>query len=136
MLKESIRAMLANLARYLLIAVVSLGVGIATNVAMRNGSEWKGDASFYLLVAEYSTFHVVALSVAVILSAVFSIRVRSILYLSVSVAGFLASTYLLSPWKFGGIHLFVICWGSLVLIALDYAWRSSGRHQDEEPSPS
>jgi len=91
---------------------------------------------FYLLLAEYGIFHAVALSVARILSMIFSVRVRSVLYLSVSIVGFWASIYLLNPSKYGGVHLFIICWGSLVLIALDYIWRANVRHQSERLSSS
>jgi len=76
-----------------------------------------------LLVAEYSIFHLVSASVAAIFSVIFPVRFRSILYISLPVIGLLASIYLFSPSKYGGIHLFIICWASLVLIALDYVRR-------------
>lgn len=128
----------ANFARYVLIAVAALVVGIAINLAIGNGLGGQDffNPDFYLLLAEYGIFHVVALSVARILSIILSVRVRSILYLSVSIVGFLASIYLLNPSKYGGVHLFIICWGSLVLIALDYIWRANARHQSERLSSS
>ena len=55
------------------------------------------DSGFYMLLSLYGAFHVAALSVARILSLIFSVRVRSILYLSVSIVGFLAMIYLLNP---------------------------------------
>jgi hypothetical protein len=124
----------SNFARYVLIAVASLAIGIVVNMAMGHGLGRQNffDPSFFLLLVPYCTFHAVALPAAAMLSAVFSIPVRCIIYLSLSVVGFLASIYLLSPSKFHGIHLFVICWGSLVLIALDYIW--NWRHHQNESS--
>jgi hypothetical protein len=95
-----------------------------------SNGEWKSwaelfDPSFYLLAAEYGIFHMVALSVTAILAAVFSVRIRSILYLLLSVIGLLTSIYMYNQSKYGGLHLFIICWGSLVLIALDYVWRAN-----------
>jgi hypothetical protein len=122
-----------NVVRYMLIAVAALVTGIAINLAMGNGSGEQNlfNPSLYLLLAEYGIFHVVALSVARILSVTFSVRIRSILYLSLSIIGFLASIYLLNPGKYGGVHLFIICWGSLALIALDYISRADGWPQHE-----
>jgi hypothetical protein len=117
----------SNFARYLVIAIVALAVGIAINLAMGNGIDGQNffNPSFYLLAAEYGIFHMVALSVTAILAAVFSVRIRSILYLLLSVIGLLTSIYMYNPSKYGGLHLFIICWGSLVLIALDYVWRAN-----------
>jgi hypothetical protein len=132
----------ANLARYVLIALAVLLFGIAINWAMRGrlGGQIFFGPSLYILLALYGIFHIVALSVArilsLILSLIFSIRVRAILYVSLAVIGFfLASIYLLSPSEYGGIHLLIICWGSLVLVALDYAWRVHRQHRNEPPSP-
>lgn len=117
----------AKLARYVLIAIATLVIGIAINLAVGNGlgNQTLFGPEFYLLLTAYGIFHVVALSVVRILSIVFSARVRSILYISVSIVGFLASLYFLSPSKYHGVHLFIICWASLVLIALDHNWRSN-----------
>jgi hypothetical protein len=128
-------------ARYVLIALAALVIGIAINLAMRGGlGELKVfDPLVYLVLAGYGSFHIVALSVArilsLILSLIFSIRVRAILPLSLAVIGFLTSIYLESPREVGGISLFVICWGSLVLIALDNAWSVNRQHRSEAPSP-
>jgi hypothetical protein len=126
----------ANFARYVLIAVAALMIGIAINLVMRNGLGEHDFFSplFYMALVGYGVFHMVALSVARILSLFFSIRVRAILYLSLSIIGFLASIYLLNPREVGGVHLFIICWSSLVLIALDYAWRTNRQHWSESPS--
>lgn len=143
------------IARYVLIAVAALVVGIALNFPFRNGLHWQNfsnpvfyrfliedgaihgqnfaDPFFYALLGLYGAFHAVALLVARILSLIFSVRVRSILYLSVSIVGFLASIYLVNPLKVG-VHFFMICWGSLVLVALDYFWRANARHRSETPS--
>jgi hypothetical protein len=48
----------------------------------------------------------------------------------------LASIYMENPSKIGGVSLFIICWGSLVLIALDYAWGVNIQLRSEAPSPS
>ena len=109
-------------ARYLLIAVAALAVGIAINLVIGPGL---GGQDFFnpgliLLLVWYGCFHVVAASVARILPMIFPIPVRSILYLSLATVGFLASIYLLNPSKYGGVHLFIICWGSFILTALDY----------------
>jgi hypothetical protein len=115
----------SNFARYVLIAAAVLFIGIAINLGMGNGLGGQNffNPSFYLLVAEYSIFHLVSASVAAIFSVIFPVRFRSILYISLPVIGLLASIYLFSPSKYGGIHLFIICWASLVLIALDYVRR-------------
>jgi hypothetical protein len=124
-------------ARCVLIALAALAIGIAINVTMRGGS---GEHIFldplvYMALWRYGTFHIVALSVArilsMIMSFIFSIRVRAILLLSLAVTGFLATVYLLNPIEVGGVHLLLICWGSLVLTALDYAWKVNRQHQNE-----
>ncbi len=126
----------SNFARYVLIAAVALLIGIAINLAMGNGLGGQDffNPAFYLLVTEYGIFHVVALSITAILAAIFSPRLRSILYLSLSVLGFLVSIFVFNPSKYGGVHLFIICWGSLVLIALDYVWRTNRHRPDGELS--
>jgi hypothetical protein len=116
-----------------LIALGAFVVGIAGNVALRGGlgeQDFFGPP-FYLLVWEYTVFHMAALSGAVILSRILSVRVCATLFLSLSVIGFLSSIYLLNPIKAGGIHFFMIFWGSLILIAWDYALRAKGRSQHE-----
>lgn len=125
-----------NIARYVLIAAASLLIGMAVNFAMGHapiGGKFF-DAALYLLLTLYCAFHIVALSAAAILAAIFSSRLRSILYLSLSVLGFLVSLFVFNPSKYGGVHLFIICWGSLVLIALDYVWRTNRRHLNSELS--
>jgi|SRR6266550_1678455 len=128
-------------ARCVLIALAALVIGIAINLRMRGGlGEQKlFDPLVYLALVWYGTFHIVALSVArmlsLILSLISSIRVRAILFLSLAVIGFLASIYLENPRKVGGVSLFTICWGSLVLISLDYAWNVNRQHRGEAPSP-
>jgi len=111
----------------LLIALAALVIGIAINWTMGGGELNVFDPLAYLALAWYGTFHIVALSVArilsLILSLIFSIRVLAILFLSLAVIGFLTSIYLENPTKVGGVSLFIICWSSLVLIALDNAWR-------------
>jgi hypothetical protein len=117
--------------RYLLIAIAAFVIGIAINLTIgpRLGGQDFFNPGLILLLVWYGFFHVVAVSVARILSTIFPIPVCSILYLSLATTGFLAAIYLLNPSKYGGIHLFVICWGSLVLVALDYfvRQRSSDR---------
>ena len=122
----------------MLIAAASLFIGMAINFAMGHAPTGANffDSAFYLLVTLYSTFHIVALSIAAILAAFFSVRLRSIVYLSLSVIGFLASIIVFNPSKSGGVHLFIICWGSLVLIALDYMRRANGRRRNEGLSSS
>jgi hypothetical protein len=122
----------ANLARYVLIAVAAPVIGIAISLTMWGGL---GQLKFfdplgYMVLAWYGTFHIVALSVVRILSLIFSIRVRVVLYLLLSIVPFLALIYLLNPREVGGIHVFIISWGSLVLIALDYAWRVNRQHRN------
>jgi hypothetical protein len=114
-----------NFVRYVLIAAAVLAIGIAINLAIGNplGAQTFFNPAFYMLLGEYSIFHMIALSVARIFKLIFSNRIRATLYLSLSIIGFLASIYLLNPRKFGGVHLFIICWSSLVVVALDYAWR-------------
>lgn len=126
----------AHLTRYVLFAVVALALGIAINLTMGNGLGGQNflSPSFYLLLLECGIFHVIALSSVRISSMIFEIRIRSVLYFSVSVIGFLASMYLLSPTRYGGIHLLTICWASLALISLDYLLRASRRPQPGEPS--
>lgn len=126
----------SNLGRYLLIVIAAFCIGFSINLVMRNG--W-GDldffsASFYLVIAMYSIFHIATLSVIAILSATLSIRIRSILYISSSIMGFLVSMYILHPSTFDGVHLFVIFWGSLVLVALDYVWRANRQSSNEKRS--
>jgi hypothetical protein len=123
----------ASIARYALVAVLAFILGFAINLAIgiRLGRQISFDLpGLILLLGVYGGFHVVALSVARILSLIFSVRVRSILYLAVSIAGFLAMIYLANPIQYRGVHLFIICWGSLVFVALDYFLRANERHQD------
>jgi len=121
-----------SFARYVLIAVAALLGGIAINLVIRKGLGGQDffNPSFYMLLAEYSAFHLGAWSVAMILSKILSARIRSILYLSSSIVGFLASTYLLNPMRYGGIHFFIICWGSLVLISTDFYLRANRREKN------
>jgi hypothetical protein len=123
----------ANIARYALIAVLAFILGFAINSAI--GVGLGRQISFDLpglifVLGVYGGFHVAALSVARILSLIFSVRVRSILYLVVSIVGLLVMIYLADPIQYRGVHLFIICWGSLVFVALDYFLRAGGRHQD------
>jgi len=119
--------LLSNLSRYFLIAAAALLAGIALNLAMGPdpGAPIFSGPSFALLVAMYATLHAVALSFIALLSRILPLRVRVILYPVLSASGFLVSLYFLSPNEFGGIHLFVIFWGGLVLAAMDYAWRAN-----------
>lgn len=126
----------SNLVRYLLIAAASLFVGVVINLTIGNGSVEHDffNPSFYLLLVMYSIFHIAALSITAILSTILPNRIRPTLYLSLSAIGFLVSVYILGPSKLGGLHLFVIFWGSLVLVALDYAWRVNRQPREDEPS--
>jgi hypothetical protein len=121
-------------ARYVRIATVALAAGIAINfeMAIRSAGQIPFIVSLFFIVVLYGSLHVVALSIAAVLARIFSIRVRSAPYLSLSLIGFLGSIVLLSPGKPQGVHLFIIFWGSLVLIALDYFWRVNRRHKNEE----
>jgi hypothetical protein len=81
-----------------LIALAALVIGIAINLTMRGGFGEQNffDPLVYLVLAWYGTFHIVALSVArilsLILSLIFSIRVRAISLLSLAIIGFLVAT--------------------------------------------
>lgn len=128
---------LSNPARYLLIAAAALLFGILISSMLREGpseDEFFGPG-FWLLLMNYSAFHMISASIVRLFSFFFSPRVRSGFYLAFSVFGFLASLYVLQPRDAGGIHLFVVCWGSLVLIALDHFWRISQQGRSNKIYP-
>jgi len=127
-----------NRVRYVLIATAAFLVGANINIVIRIRAGWEplNDPTFNLigflwLVSMYATFHMVASSVVKIVSLICSIRVRSILYLLLSIIGLSASIYLMNPIKIRSTDLFTLCWGSLVLVSLDYAWRVKRRQRDE-----
>lgn len=96
------------------------------------GTPFSGSyAALWMLLTIYGFMHVVALSVASLLAIVLPARYRSGVYFGLSSLAFLASVIVLNPMKIGAVHLFTIFLGSLVLIALDYAWRANRRRRNE-----
>jgi hypothetical protein len=88
----------------------------------------------YLLLAEYAGLHLTAGMVAACLYLLLPTRVRSKVFLSLSLIGFMGSVILLNPRAFGGVHLFVIFWASLFFIALEYYWTSKKAHPNSRSS--
>src|SRR5689334_9683954 len=97
-----------SLVRYVLIAFAAfaIGFGIASAIGPGRTEESFFNPSLLILLVEYGSFHIAALSVAWILSLVFSRRVRSVLFLSLAIAGFLVSIYLFNPIVSQGLHVF------------------------------
>jgi hypothetical protein len=111
------------LARYALIAIMGLIIGVAINVFL--GKPFSGQVSplisLLTLLLIYGVLHMAALSVASLLGLFLSAQIRALVYLALAIAGFLTSIFFL---RFNmGLHLFIIFWATLVFIALDYGWR-------------
>jgi hypothetical protein len=125
-------AVRSNLARYVVIAAISLGLGAFVNRAL--GTPFSPSLpALYMLVLVYAFMHVVALSVVSLLRLFLSSKYRATVYVGLSISFFfLTSILVLNPVRIGGVHLITIFFGSLVIIASDYAWRAKRLGQRED----
>ena len=114
--------------RYVLIAALSMALGTVASVLFGAPFEFSYVSLMFNGVV-YSFMHVVALCVAALLRIGLTPRRRSKFYLILSVLGFVLSIVFLNPIKLHGVHLVVIFWGSLVVVASDYTWRVA--HQSD-----
>jgi len=106
--------------RYLAIATACLFLGIALNAALRGnlGDDLDPVFSLFVLVVLWCMLHIISVSAASVTAIFFRGRVLSLVYVISSVSGFLASIFFF--YRTGGVHLFIIFCGSLVLISVDY----------------
>jgi len=120
------RMLRINFVRYMLIASIALFVGIAANFAVQPrppGDNINPIISFLSLFWFYGVLHIISASATRLVAFFWKPHFRSVLYVAASVIGFLASLIFLPFDKYHGFHLFVIYWGSLLLISIDYFGR-------------
>jgi len=111
-------------ATYLILATAGLCLGILVNALLTQELNGKVDpvTSLGALALFYSVLHMVALAFALLISAFLNIRLRSKVYIVISVIGLIGSILLFIPSRTGGVHLFVVYWASLCIISLCYMW--------------